>query len=62
MTLRELINQVTDNHPLKIYLEYFPFLDFNINIYDIDLKKNLDIDPKIYIDSMEQQITIKVEG
>ncbi len=60
MTLRELINQVTDGH--MDLSEPFVELDFNVNIYDIDLKKNLDIDPKIYIDSAEQQITIKVEG
>lgn len=62
MTLRDLISQVTGNVVLGDYLKNFNQINYNLNIFDIDLQKNLDIDPKIVINNADEQIIIKVEA
>ena len=54
MTLRELVQQAGGINS--------PAMDYEIQIWDIDLSIYLSMDPKIFIDKNNEQIKINVEG
>lgn len=63
MTLKELINQVTKTNKDQTVLDLTnPILDYEIEVYDLDLEKFLDKDSIVFVQHDEHRIKINVEG
>lgn len=62
MTLRDIVEKLPHSARMLADISCIKEYNYELEIYDIDLNKALDIDLKLYIDNTKEKLTLKVEG